>query len=221
MPIVSHSPWPEGDSRRHLPPRLGGDNTRQADESQSPRGWAGGQTNKGGHYLRPRPWSWLGGGRGWVIHAWSPEPPGPAQRSSMEQHHLPQALTMQSCPGPSSVPHPVPTTPPPPVGGWVVGRTENCLKVKGQTIVWAQTRVCQGGRRHTAPNQDISCDSDCLYYPLGRCKQNKNAVPLRSSAKVHTIYSALDLVEMRPSKVPHERWTEQTPYPRQIKTLNA
>ena len=131
LPIVSHSPGPEGDSCRQLPPRLGGDNTRQADESQSPHGWAGGQTNKGRHYLNPGSgcgWRWEGGGSNMHGLRNPRDPPNTTRWSNTTCHRHPPC-------SPPQLPSCTPSSPDSPTRGWVGGRTENCLKVKRQTIV--------------------------------------------------------------------------------------
>ena len=119
LPIVSHSPRPEGGSCRHLPPRLGGDNTRQANVSQSPRGWAGGQTNKGRNYLNLGSgcgWGWEGVGQTCTVSG----TPG-TRPTQLDGATLPATNTHHAAlPSSPPVPHPVPTAPP--VGGWVGGQ---------------------------------------------------------------------------------------------------
>ena len=118
LPIVSHSPGPGGDSDRHLPPWRG---ETKPDKQTNPvppvGGWVGRQTLSGNCTTPVRD---VNVDRGAACrHAQSPEPPGPAQRSSMEQHNLPQApimLPTQPPPGPGQPPTA------PPAGGWVGGQ---------------------------------------------------------------------------------------------------
>ena len=118
-PIVSHSPGPGGNSCGHLPPTAGGDNTRQVDKSQPPRGWAGGQTNTVRHYHNPssgRRRGWLGVGSTSTISGTPRTRPiqvDGATQPATSTHH---AVVTSSPPESQSVPTA------PPMGGWVGGQ---------------------------------------------------------------------------------------------------
>ena len=119
LSIVSQSPGPGGDSDRHLPPGRGKTKPdKQTNPAPPVGGWVGRQTLSGNSTTPARGTNLDRGAA--CRHAQSPEPPGPAQPSSMEQHNQPQAPIM------------LPTQPPPPepgqpsavrpVGGWVGGQ---------------------------------------------------------------------------------------------------
>ena len=80
VPIVSHSPGPEGDSCGNLPPDQGEIAPDRQTNPYPPPPWGavmgGGGANKGGNCPQA---SVVGVGGGGHMPAWSPEPPGPAQ----------------------------------------------------------------------------------------------------------------------------------------------
>ena len=167
MPIVSHSPGPEGDSCGNVPLDEGEmAPDRQTNPSPPPPTGGGGQT-KAATVHKPELWS-RGGGVEGHIPTWSLEPPGPAQpklvgatQPAIGTHH---AIHPKTPP----VPHPIPAVHP---RGGAGGADRKLLeKEKANNCLSANKGLPKGEGTHST-KQDQSCNSDWVHYSLARAKQ--------------------------------------------------